>query len=140
MEKIIKIWFKDDNLFGEDKNGKIYKQSLLWYPHLRSASESERENYEFGLDGIHWRQLDEDVSFESFCYEDAEPTVMQRFFLTHPEIDVYGFAKSLNISPVLLNNYINGVKKPDDITEIKILNHIQKLGQEMMCIVSRPSN
>ena len=140
MVKLLIIWFKDDNIYGEDRNGRIYKQSLLWYPHLRSASESERKKYEFGLDGIHWRQLDEDVSFESFGYEDAEPTVMQRFFLTHPEIDVYEFAKSLNISPALLYNYINGVKKPGNITEIKILDHIQQLGREMICIVNRQSN
>lgn len=70
--KIIKIWFKGDYLYGEDENGKVYRQSLLWYKNLRKASTEERENYFIGYDGIHWRNLDEDVSFESFAYEDSD--------------------------------------------------------------------
>ena len=61
-------------IYGEDSNGKTYKQSLLWYPKLRNATEEERSIYKFGFDGIHWRNLDEDISFESFGYE--EPTSM----------------------------------------------------------------
>ena len=136
MEEIVKIWFEGDNIYGESKNGEIYTQSLLWYPRLRCASDSEREKYEFGLDGIHWRQLDEDISFESFGYDDAEPTVLQRFFLTHPELDVCGVAKSLNMDPILLNNYINGLKKPDKNNEIKILDYLHQLEKEMLCLMS----
>lgn len=66
MEQIIKIWFEDDTLFGLSDKGEILHQSLLWYPGLLKASDQDRSIYEFGLDGIHWRNLDEDVSFESF--------------------------------------------------------------------------
>ena len=83
--KIVKIWFDDEHIFGVDENGKEYSQSLLWYPKLRTATAEQREQYKFGLGGIHWRELDEDISFESFEYDDAEPTAMQRFFLTHKD-------------------------------------------------------
>ena len=109
--KIIKIWFKGDYLYGEDDSGKTYRQSLLWYKKLRSATDEEREQYTFGFDGIHWRNLDEDVSFESFAYEDAEPTKLQRFFLSHPEINIAEFARLIGMNPSLLRNYINGFKK-----------------------------
>ena len=76
--KIIKIWFSADHIFGMDAGGKEYSQSLLWYPNLMTASDDERSQYTFGYDGIHWRNLDEDISFESFTYDDAEPSGNQR--------------------------------------------------------------
>ena len=85
MIKIKEIWFSDDQIIGRGEDGRIYSQSLLWYPRLRAASAEEREKYTFGFDGIHWRNIDEDISFESFVYEDAQPTPMQKFFLTHKE-------------------------------------------------------
>lgn len=80
--------------------------------------------------GIHWRELDEDVSFESFAYGDAEPTKLQRFFLTHREINVSEFAKLAGINAALLRNYINGFKKPSKERERQILEQIHALGKE----------
>lgn len=76
--KITKIWFDADYIYGMDEKEKEYKQSLLWYPKLRDASDEERSKYAFGMGGIHWRNLDEDISFESFEYDDAEPSALQR--------------------------------------------------------------
>lgn len=130
--KIIKIWFDDSFLYGEDEIGKTYRQSLLWYPGLKDATEEERAQYTMGMKGIHWRNLDEDVSFESFTYEDAEPTPLQSFFLTHKEINVAEFAKMINMNASLLRNYINGFKKPSKEREMEILNHIHRIGKEFM--------
>lgn len=132
--KIIKIWFKGDYLYGEDENRTTYRQSLLWYKNLRNATNEEREKYVFGYDGIHWRNLDEDVSFESFAYEDAEPTKLQRFFLSHPEINVTEFARLIGINPSLLRNYINGFKKPSKEREQMIIDHLHRIGQEYMAL------
>ncbi|MBR5169090.1 MAG: DUF2442 domain-containing protein [Muribaculaceae bacterium] len=129
--KIIKIWFDTDYIYGADESGNEYRQSLLWYPKLRTASDEQRAEYTFGLGGIHWRVLDEDISFESFTYDDAEPTPMQRFFLTHKEINVAEFARSIGMNATLLRNYINGFKKPSVEREQKILDHIHKLGKEL---------
>ena len=130
--KITEIWFDADYIYGKDERGKEHKQSLLWYPKLREASVEERSQYTFGMGGIHWRGLDEDISFESFAYEDAEPSALQRFFLTHKEINVAEFARSLGINPTLLRNYINGFKKPSKEREKEIIDHIHKLGEEMV--------
>ena len=130
--KIIKIWFDTDFIYGTDENGNEYRQSLLWYPKLRTASDEQRAEYVFGLGGIHWRALDEDISFESFTYDDAEPTPLQRFFLTHKEINVAEFARSIGMNATLLRNYINGFKKPSAEREKAILDHIHKLGKELM--------
>ena len=69
--KINKIWFEDEWLYGLGDDGKTYRQSLLWYPRLYRASDSERNQYSFSTIGIHWRNIDEDISFESFCYEET---------------------------------------------------------------------
>ena len=132
--KIIKIWFDQDYIYGEDENGKNYRQSLLWYKNLRKASDEERSQYTFGYDGIHWRNLDEDISFESFAYDDAEPTKLQRFFLTHPEINIAEFAKIININPLLLHNYINGFKKPSKEREQMILKQVHRIGEEYLSL------
>lgn len=129
--KIKKIWFDSDYLYGEGDDGKTYRQSLLWYSRLREASEQERSQYTLSTIGIHWRNLDEDVSFESFEYEDAEPSALQRFFLTHKEINVAEFARRIGMNPTLLRNYINGFKKPSKEREQEILDHIHKLGEEL---------
>ena len=107
--KIKEIWFDAEHIYGRDEEGNEYSQSLLWYPKLRM-----------------------DISFESFTYDDAEPTPLQRFFLTHKEINVAEFARSLGMNATLLRNYINGFKKPSAERENAILAHIHKLGKEMM--------
>ena len=129
--KIKEIWFDAEYIYGRDGDGKEYKQSLLWYPQLRQANDEERMKYTFSSTGIHWRNLDEDVSFESFEYEDAEPSGLQRFFLTHKEINVAEFARRMGMNPTLLRNYINGFKKPSKEREQEILDHIHKLGEEL---------
>lgn len=129
--KIKELWFDADYIYGRDEEGMEYRQSLLWYPRLRRASDEERGCYTMGLDGIHWRGLDEDVSFESFSYEDAEPSALQRFFLSHREINVAEFARSMGLNPTLLRNYINGFKKPSKEREQEIIDRIHQLGEEM---------
>lgn len=129
MNKIVKIWFDGEWLYGLGDDDKTYRQSLLWYKRLLYASEAQRQEYEFSTIGIHWSKLDEDVSFESFTYEEAEPSSFQRFFLEHPEINVSEFAKGIGMNPSLLRNYINGFKKPSKEREQQILDHIHKLGK-----------
>ena len=133
--KIVKIWFDGEYVYGVDEESKEYRQSLLWYPGLLSASDEARMNYTIGLDGVHWRELDEDISFESFMYDDAEPTVMQRFFLTHKELNIAEFAKRININASLLRNYINGFKKPSKERERQILEEIHRIGVEYASLV-----
>ena len=40
--KIVKIWFDKTHLYGESEDGKVYRQSLLWYPALKNASDEEK--------------------------------------------------------------------------------------------------
>ncbi len=132
--RIKSIRFTDNDIVGVDESGKEWKQSLLWYPGLKNATTEQRHDYEVGLDGFHWRNVDEDVSFESFFYEDAQPTPLQRFFLTHKEIKISEFAKMIGIDATLLRNYINGFKKPSQAREKIILDGIHTLAREYAAV------
>lgn len=134
--KIKKIWFDGEWLYGQSDDRKVYRQSLLWYSRLLKASEQERTKYKISTIGIHWPELDEDVSFESFLYEDAEPTPLQHFFLTHPEINVSGFANKYGFNASLLRSYINGFKTPSQEREQEIMSCVEKLGKEYISIAS----
>lgn len=95
-----------------------------------NATEEERSKYKFTHDGIHWDDIDEAVSFESFGYKDAEPSALQKFFLSHKEINFTMFAKRANLSPTLLRHYVRGIKKPSKEREAQILNAIHQLAKE----------
>jgi len=130
MKRLTKVSFDSKYIYAEDETGRKLKQSIFWYPSLVNASEQQRNNYTIGFTGFHWRDLDEDISFESFEYDDAVPSKLQEFFLTHKEINVAEFAKRIGLNATLLRNYINGFKKPSESRETEILNAIHQLGME----------
>ena len=134
MVKIVKISFTSDHIVGVTDDGRELKQSLLWYRDLYNASDEVRNDYRFVSDGIFWNKVDVQISFESFEYPDAEPTALQRFFLTHPEINVAGFAGKFGLNPSLLRSYINGFKTPSKEREQKIMMHVAELGREYASI------
>ena len=128
---ITKIWFENDRIYGLTDDGRTLWQSLLYYKRLLYATPEEREKYRIGYTGIHWRELDEDVSFESFEYDDPEPIGISKFFLSHPEINASAIARRLGIQQSLFAAYINGTKKPSKERENLILNEIRALGEEL---------
>lgn len=99
---------------------------------MRYATDEERERYQIGHFGIHWEKLDEDVSFESFEYDDPEPVGISKFFLSHPEINASAIARRLGIQQSLFAAYINGTKKPSKEREELMLNEIRALGEELI--------
>jgi hypothetical protein len=56
----------DDSLIVELADGRSISVPLGWYPRLFHASPTERKNSRFigGGEGIHWPDLDEDISVE----------------------------------------------------------------------------
>jgi hypothetical protein len=132
--KISKIWFADDRIYGLTDDGRELWQSLLYYKRLRNATDEERANYEMDDEGIHWYDLDEDVSFESFEYDDPEPTGISRIFLSHPELNASAVGRRLGISQSLMAQYINGTKKPSKERERLIMDEILLISQELQRI------
>ena len=130
MIRITNIEFTPDHIIGWAEDGRRLSQSLLWYKDLMVANEQVRNDYTIMSEGIFWNQLDIQISFESFEYPDAEPTPLQHFFLTHPEINVTCFAQRFGLNPSLVRSYINGFKTPSKEREQEILGYIRELGKE----------
>ena len=128
---LTKIWFADNRIYGETEDGRTLFQSLLYYKRLLNATEEQRNNYEMDDEGIHWREIDEDVSFESFEYDNPEPVGISKFFLSHPEINASAVARRLGIQQSLLASYINGTKKPSKEREDLIMAEIKAIGAEL---------
>jgi len=71
MEKQ-EIWFDKDKIYLKIGDGIEKYMPLSWFPRLKNASNQERQNYSFSPFGIHWQDLDEDLSFEGFFKFDKE--------------------------------------------------------------------
>ena len=57
----------DDTLTVDLSDGRTISVPLGWYPRLEHASPKERKNWRFvgKGQGIHWADIDEDISVES---------------------------------------------------------------------------
>ena len=128
------LWFENDRIYIRTKEGEILWQSLLWYRRLLFASDSQRNNYRTSFSGIHWPEIDEDMSFESFFYDDREPQGISRLFLTHPELNVSAVARRMGIQQSLLASYIRGTKKPSLSRENEIKSAIREIGRELAAV------
>ena len=131
---LTKIWFENNRIYGLTDEGETVWQSLLWYKRLYAATDEQRNDYELDDEGIHWYALDEDVSFESFEYNDPEPQGVARVFLMHPELNASAVARRLGIGQSLMAQYINGTKKPSKEREARILAEIRAIGEELIAM------
>jgi hypothetical protein len=59
-----RIWFDDDNLWVELTDARQIGVPLAYFPRLLKATPEERNRYEIsgGGSGLHWDELDEDIS------------------------------------------------------------------------------
>jgi hypothetical protein len=61
------VEFTDNDLIVSLVDGRKVTVPLVWFPRLSNASRSQLEHYELPGDGegIHWPELDEDLSISS---------------------------------------------------------------------------
>ena len=130
--KITKIWFDNDRIYGLTDDDRTLWQSLLYYKRLRNASDDQRNNYEIDDEGIHWYDLDEDISFESFEYDDPEPQGISKLFLSRPELNAVAIGKRLGINQNIMIQYVNGTLKPSKECEQMILDEVTAVGKELV--------
>lgn len=54
--------FDSDVMWVELSDGRTLGVPLVWFPRLLHATPEQRENFELSRDGLHWDELDEDIS------------------------------------------------------------------------------
>lgn len=63
----VKVWFDDFKMFVSLEDGREIAIPLEWFPKLRDATKAQLDNWRLIGDGegIHWQDLDEDISVEA---------------------------------------------------------------------------
>ena len=56
------VWFDDNSMWVELVDGRTLGIPLAWFPRLLHAMPEQRQKYELTVSGIHWDELDEDIS------------------------------------------------------------------------------
>lgn len=65
-ERVADVRFEQDRLIVDLRDGRTIAVPVAWYPRLRDASADQRARWETagGGYGIHWPDIDEDLSTE----------------------------------------------------------------------------
>ena len=74
-ERVKDVRFTDDVLIVDLLDGRTISVPLVWYPRLLSATSEQRANWRVagGGFGIHWSDVDEDLSTERLLRGAAAP-------------------------------------------------------------------
>jgi len=73
----IAAWCDDECLHVKLADGRKIATPLTWYPLLRGASHAVRNTFELSPFGIHWPDLDEDLSIEGMLKGARYPVARQ---------------------------------------------------------------
>ncbi len=69
----VAVEFESNMLRVTLQDGRIIATPLKWYPALIAATPEQRAHYELGFDGIHWPELDEDLSVQGMLRGNRPP-------------------------------------------------------------------
>jgi hypothetical protein len=74
-ERVMSVRLDDERLSVDLMDGRTITVPLAWYPRLFNASPDQRRNWELagGGFGIHWPDIDEDLSTEGLLRGAASP-------------------------------------------------------------------
>ena len=79
-ERVASVEFTEDHLTVGLKDGRTISVPIEWYPRLGHGSQGERTNWQIcgGGYGIHWPELDEDLSTEGMLRGAPAPSKRPR--------------------------------------------------------------
>ena len=133
--KAQKVWFENDRIFILTADGREGSLPVRLFPRLYNATEEQRQNYTLSPFGIHWPDIDEDLSYEGFFdveNNDDRGNPVGNVFARFPELNVRQVARSAGLNASLFQQYINGYKIPSDTRKKEIQNALHRLGAELM--------
>lgn len=66
--QIVKVWFDESNIFIQTNTGHIFGNPISWFARLANATSEQRNRFVIGPTGagVHWQELDEDLSLAGF--------------------------------------------------------------------------
>jgi hypothetical protein len=58
------VRFDDDTMWVDLTDGRTIGVPLAWFPRLLNATPAQRQKIEISRTGLHWEELDEDISID----------------------------------------------------------------------------
>ena len=65
---ITKVWIESGHIYAQTGDGLVASYAISLWKRLASATEQQLNDFYLSYSGIHWPQLDEDLSFEGMFH------------------------------------------------------------------------
>ena len=76
--KATSVHFDPDSMWVDLSDGRILAVPLAWFPRLLHATAEQREQVRISSRGLHWEELDEDISVAGLLAGVGDETTSQR--------------------------------------------------------------
>jgi pyruvate/2-oxoglutarate dehydrogenase complex dihydrolipoamide acyltransferase (E2) component len=118
-ERITEVRITDDELVVDLTDGRTLSIPLVWYPNLLNASAAERSDWELIGDGVgvHWPQIDEDLSAAGMLRGVQAPAT-RHHWLPAKEIGAHAVNMPRSYGATIVEAKI---KRQQDLTELESL-------------------
>lgn len=63
IKRIIDVWTDDLRVYARAEDGSVASYAFEQWERLKNATKEQRDFFSLSFSGIHWPQLDEDLSF-----------------------------------------------------------------------------
>ena len=75
-----KVWFDKEDMWVALSDGRQLSIPLMYFPRLLNASPEQRSHYELsgGGTGIHWEEIDEDISVPGLLLGNKDSTYYKK--------------------------------------------------------------
>lgn len=130
---ITKVWITDKEVWIRTSEGKEACERFDNYPRLRFATPEQRKNFTLSNDGIHWSEINEDLSFDGF-FTEKPSNPLYELFISHPELNASFIARRMGIPQSIFAQYISGTKKPSKEHSEEILQTIREIGRGLAVV------
>ena len=135
--KAQKVWFECGRVYVLTADGREGNLPLRLFPRLYNATEEQRQNYTLSHFGIHWPDIDEDLSYDGFFDDEQQAkseNAIGRIFAEYPELNARQVARMAGLNTTLFQQYIDGHKKPSAERLKQIEAALHRLGTELSAL------
>ncbi len=73
-----RVWFDEDSMWIDLTDGRTLGVPLAWFPVLLDATPEQREAVWISPRGLHWEELDEDISVQGLLEGRGDMTKRRR--------------------------------------------------------------
>ena len=66
---ISRVWIDDHSVYAEPSDGERASYEFSKWPRLNQATDAQRQRFTLTRSGIHWDEIDEDLSFGGMFFD-----------------------------------------------------------------------